>query len=67
MLFNRSREAKTSLLCPTCKDFIHIKRSCHEAYMYCYNCHKTFPLQEFIPKMDDAMEEFLEGLYSNRI
>ncbi len=65
--FRQAREAKTSLPCNICQDALYIKRSCHEAYMYCYNCQKSFQLNDYIPKMDDAMEGFLEGLYSNRI
>lgn len=44
-----------------------IKRTCHEAYMYCEHCKKAFALKDFIPQMDEAMEEFLENLYTNRI
>ena len=64
---NNTREAKTTLTCPQCEGLLNIKRTCHEAYMACDACKQNFPLQQFIPQMDDAMEKFLEGLHSNRI
>lgn len=54
-------------MCPECAEALLIKRTCHEAYMYCGHCGKSFELKDFIPQMDTAMEEFLENLYSNRI
>ncbi len=67
MFFRAKREAKTSLDCPICRDKLFIKRTCHEAFMFCPTCRKEFPLQNFIPQMDEVMEEFLENLYSDRI
>lgn len=67
LFFGASREAKTTLACPHCQELLYIKRTCHEAFMACNACHKKFALEPFIPQMDDAMEHFLENLYSNRI
>lgn len=67
LFFGAAREAQTTLPCPHCEKPLHIKRSCHEAFMVCNICHKKFALEPFIPKMDDAMEAFLENLYTNRI
>lgn len=67
LFFGAAREAQTTLPCPDCTNLLHIKRTCHEAFMTCKTCHKDFPLEPFIPKMDDAMEKFLENLYANRI
>lgn len=67
MFFRSSREKQTTVLCPECAKALLIKRTCHEAYMYCGHCEKSFELKDFIPQMDTAMEEFLENLYSNRI
>ncbi len=67
MFFRSAREKQTTVLCPVCAKAMMIKRTCHEAYMYCEHCQKTFELKDFIPQMDAAMEEFLENLYSNRI
>lgn len=67
MFWGSSREKQTILPCPVCAEKMLIKRTCHEAYMYCGHCQKKFDLKAFIPQMDSAMEEFLENLYSNRI
>lgn len=67
MFFSAKREAQTSLDCPICHNNLFIKRTCYEAYMFCASCQKTFPLQDFIPQIDETMENFLENLYSDRI
>lgn len=67
MFFRAAREKQTTIPCPTCDKSLMVKRTCHEAYMYCEHCQKAFALKDFIPQMDEAMEEFLENLYSNRI
>lgn len=61
------REARTSLTCPDCGKPLDIRRTCHEAYMQCSACRRTFPLKQFISQMDDVMEEFLERLYADRV
>ena len=61
------REARTSLKCPECGAPLDIRRTCHEAYMQCSSCHRTFELAPFIHDMDDVMEEFLERLYVDRV
>ncbi|MBB5143786.1 hypothetical protein HNQ38_001886 [Desulfovibrio intestinalis] len=35
--------------------------------MRCSSCKAEFPLQEYIKQADDAMENFLENVYCNRI
>ncbi len=67
MFFCAAREKQTSIPCPDCGRKLLVKRTCHEAYMYCSHCRKSFALNDFIPQMDEAMEEFLENLYSDRI
>ena len=61
------REARTTLKCPVCSALLDIRRTCHEAYMQCPECGKRFALKQFIPEMDQVMEEFLERLYSDRV
>lgn len=61
------REARTTLSCPDCGHHLDIRRTCHEAYMQCSSCRKTFKLTPFIRQMDDVMEEFLERLYADRV
>lgn len=67
MFFSAPRQAKTSLHCPDCKEFLDIRRSCHEAYMHCPVCRKDFALNDFVKDMDEAMELFLEQIYSDRV
>lgn len=67
MFFRAAREKQTTIPCPHCAKPLMVKRTCHEAYMYCEHCQQAFALKDFIPQMDEAMEEFLENLYSNRI
>ncbi|MBO4335061.1 MAG: hypothetical protein J5846_04395 [Desulfovibrio sp.] len=61
------RDAETSLPCPHCQRPLHIARSCHEVFMRCPSCEKCFPLKEFIPKADAAMEKFMENVYCDRV
>ena len=65
--FFAPREARTTLPCPDCGANLNIRRSCHEAYMYCPACQKPFELSPFIPRMDESMELFLEQLYVDRV
>lgn len=61
------RDAATTLPCPACGDKLHIARSCREVVMRCPGCDKQFPLRDFIGKADEAMENFLENVYCDRI
>ncbi|MBQ7617460.1 MAG: hypothetical protein IJS50_01165 [Desulfovibrio sp.] len=61
------RDAETTLPCPTCQSKLHIARSCHEVFMLCPKCKKHLPLAHFIAQADEAMENFLENVYCNRI
>ncbi len=65
--FFAPREARTTLKCPECGKELDIRRTCHEAYMQCSACRRTFKLAPFIPSMDKVMEEFLERLYADRV
>ena len=65
--FSAARQARTTLPCPDCGQALDIRRTCHEAYMQCSACRKEFPLTPFIPRMDEAMETFLEQLFVDRV
>lgn len=67
MSFFAKRDVQTSLLCPLCQGHLHIARTCHEVFIRCPKCEKTFPLKCFIAQADETMEQFLEGLYVSRI
>ena len=61
------RHAETTLPCPSCGKPLTIERSCREVRMRCPACGKSFPLKDFIGQADEAMEQFLENVYCDRI
>ena len=61
------REARTTLKCPECGAPLDIRRTRHEASLQCSSCRRTFKLTQFVSQMDEAMEEFLERLYADRV
>lgn len=65
--FSAPRQARTTLSCPECGGVLDIRRSCHEAYMFCPACNKELALEPFIPQMDEVMENFLEQLFADRV
>lgn len=67
MPYFSGRDAETTLVCPDCGQKLHIGRTCHEVFMHCPACKKKFTLREFIGKADQAMENFLENVYCDRI
>lgn len=67
MAYFAARDVETTLPCPACQQHLHIARTCHEAYMYCPACSGRYALRDFVARADEAMEEFLENLYVNRI
>ena len=67
MAYFAARDVETTLLCPSCRQHLHIARTCHEAYMHCPACGRRYALRDFVAQADEAMEEFLENLYVNRI
>lgn len=67
MSFGSPREAQTTLPCPLCAQPLLVTRSCFEVQMYCPHCKKNFPVDDFVRRMDDALESFMENVYCNRI
>lgn len=67
MAFNSMRDSETFQKCPQCGRRLHIARTCHEVFMKCPDCGKKYPLKDYIDKMDDKMESFLENVYVDRI
>ncbi len=65
--FSAPRQARTTLACPDCGSDLDIRRTCHEASMFCTACGRLHPLAPFIPLMDAAMESFLEQLFVDRV
>lgn len=65
--FGRARHAQTTIPCHTCGQPLRVERTCHEVFMRCETCSKSFDINEYIPEMDDAMEQFMEGVYCDRV
>lgn len=61
------REAQTTIGCGQCDKPLLARRTCHHAYLYCEHCRKEFLLQEYIPRMDEALETFLEAIDCDRV
>lgn len=65
--FNRSRSEQTTIPCHECGAQLKIQRSCHEVFMRCESCDKTYDIADYVAEMDDAMERFMEGVYCDRV
>jgi len=61
------KSASTTLSCPHCGQPLTAERSCREAHMHCTACGHYFPMEKFIQIADAALENFLDGLYIDRI
>jgi hypothetical protein len=61
------REAQTTIPCKNCDTALKVKRSCQHVYMQCDSCGTRGDINEYLSQMDDAMEEFMEGVYCDRV
>ena len=64
--FSAPRSAQTTIPCKQCKKPLTAKRTCHEAYLYCEQCARQFPISAYSAHMDDALERFIEALNCDR-
>ncbi len=62
-----ARNAQTTIPCKHCGHPITVVRSCQHVYMQCEQCKKQGDLNEYIPLMDDVLEEFMEGVFCDRV
>ncbi len=66
--FSRSpRHTETTIKCHECSGILHAERSCHEVYLRCTKCNAVRPVQEYIRDMDDALEQFMENVFCDRV
>lgn len=65
--FGRARSAQTTIPCHVCAEPLKVERTCHEVFMRCETCRKTYPVSDYVGEMDDAMENFMEGVYCDRV
>ncbi|GFM34246.1 hypothetical protein LN040_04100 [Desulfovibrio subterraneus] len=62
-----ARSAQTTIPCKHCGNPLTVVRSCQVVYMQCEHCKKKGELNDYIAQMDDALEEFMEGVYCDRV
>ena len=59
--FFAPREARTTLPCPDCGANLNIRRSCHEAYMYCPACQSPLNFRPLFPAWTKVWNCFLNS------
>ncbi len=64
---SRVRKVQTTVVCKHCGTPLFIERSCREVHMFCPTCGKRFPVAEYIAQADEAMENFLDQVYCDRM
>lgn len=57
----------TTLPCRHCDGRVEARRTCFQVYLQCPNCGASFPVEEYVHSMDEALEDYLENVYCNRI
>jgi len=62
-----SHQAQTTIECKDCSQKLIVKRTCHKVYMYCPQCDKDYALNDYISKIDDALEKFMGNVYCDRV
>ncbi len=65
--FSHPRQAETTMPCKACGRPVSAKRSCLRVSLVCPSCKKEYPLEDYLAKMDAALESFLDGVYIDRI
>lgn len=61
------RSAQTTIACNTCQQPLIARRTCYQAFLHCEKCRKDYPLQDYVKKMDSALEAFLEAINCDRV
>lgn len=61
------RQVATSIPCESCGQPVEAQRLCREVRIHCPSCGSFFPLEQYISRMDDTLEQFLENVYCDRM
>ena len=64
--YSWARRAQTTIPCKKCQKPLVVERSCQSVALVCEHCGARGTLNEYIDKMDDALEEFMEGVFCDR-
>lgn len=66
--FSRSpRSVQTTIPCERCQQPLTAQRSCQEVVLRCMACKAQFSLAKYSQRMDEALEQFLENVYCDRM
>lgn len=65
--FGRSRQQITTMPCKDCGKPVTAHRYCREVRIECPDCGAAFSLEQYVPQMDQALEDFLENVYCDRM
>ncbi len=65
--FSHPRSVETTMSCKKCGKPVSARRSCLRVNIFCPHCRQEFALEEYLAKMDSALEGFLDGVYLDRI
>ncbi|MCA1945978.1 MAG: hypothetical protein LDL30_11975 [Desulfovibrio sp.] len=66
--FQRSpRSVQTTMPCERCQQPLMARRGCQQVTLHCEGCKASFPLLKYSQRMDEALEEFLENVYCDRM
>lgn len=66
-MFWSKRAAKTTLPCDRCQAPLTARRGCREVTLECETCKARFPLEAYSRRMDEALEQFLENVFCDRM
>lgn len=65
--FSASRECRTETPCPACGAGLIARRGCREVRLHCESCTKIYAPEDVAPVMDEALEDFLENVFCDRM
>ncbi|GAB7080416.1 dual CXXC motif small (seleno)protein [Megalodesulfovibrio paquesii] len=66
--FSRSpRSVQTTIPCERCEQPLSAQRGCQEVTLRCAGCGAQYPLTKYSQRMDEALEQFLENVYCDRM
>lgn len=61
------RRAETTMPCRACEAPVTAVRHCRNVDLQCAACGGRYPLEDYIPVMDEVLETFLEGVFCDRM
>ncbi len=62
-----ARSVQTTIPCDKCQKPLTAQRGWREVMLRCTACGASFPVSQFSQRMDEALEDFLESVYCDRM